>query len=584
MASITTINVPVFAGHGTTALAASSTLEQAITDASHPSGALLLSSFHRAFLRECASLSPEALNDVALPEYNTPQEFLSIISEQPVTGNSLQSNLSLLLVQALRYLAHVEAGSCFPGRLTLPPSSLDNNVDHKVGVAGFSSGILPACVVACSQDSLSFIEHAVEVFRFAFWLGLRCQQYQTHATREFTESQRQTRQFWSRVIMGLSESQIRDAIDIFTARNPALPQIYITAISDESNFTVSGRPDALSAFIEALPSNSRIFNLTVDTLYHSPCHQDGLRKQVLADVTRRGVAFPKLDNLIFPLRSTFSGELVNDESKSLLEAIFDMIVTQPVNWHLVTDALVQAAPADASVRLLNFGPGTGLVRSLAKAFPKTVSTQDLTSETTAKHPEGTATKGQTPIAIVVVGVLEDGINTVSEVPSERFNISEYNSSKTKRAMKAHTANFMADPSLFDAKFFRISPREAKSMDPQQRILLQTAYEALENAGYVPNATPTFQQDTFGCYVGVATDDYVQNLRDEIDVYYSTGTLRAFLSGRISYAMGFSGPSIVLDTACSSSCVSIYQACRALSNGDCHAAVAGGVTSRESDVV
>ncbi|KAI3600489.1 polyketide synthase [Moniliophthora roreri] len=590
MASTTNvISIPIFAGHGTAALAASSTLEQAIADASHPSGALLLSSFHRAFLRERASLSPEDLNDVALPEFNTPQEFLSIISEQPVNGNSLQSNLSLLLVQALRYLAHVEAGSS-SGSVDPFTEFLDNNVDHKVGVAGFSSGILPACVVACSQDSLSFIEHAVEVFRFAFWLGLRCQQYQTHATREFIESQRQTRHFWSRVIMGLSESQIRNAIDVFTAKNPALPQVYITAVNDEATFTISGRPDTLSAFIETLPSNSRIFNLTVDTLYHSPCHQDGLRKQVLADVTRRGVAFPKLDNLIFPLRSTFSGELVKDESKSLLEIILDMIVVQPVNWHLVTEALVKAAPADVPVRLLNFGPGTGLVRSLAKAFPKTVSSQDLTSETAAKRPESTATKGQTPIAIVGMalnmpgapnaaklwGLLENGINTISEVPSERFNISEYNSSKTKRAMKAHTANFMADPSLFDAKFFRISPREAKSMDPQQRILLQTAYEALENAGYVPNATPTFQQDTFGCYVGVATDDYVQNLRDEIDVYYSTGTLRAFLSGRISYAMGFSGPSIVLDTACSSSCVSIYQACRALSNGDCNAAVAGGV--------
>lgn len=94
--------------------------------------------------------------------------------------------------------------------------------------------------------------------------------------------------------------------------------------------------------------------------------------------------------------------------------------------------------------------------------------------------------------------------------------------KSMRTMAAHTGNFIDDPSLFDNKFFRISPREAKSMDPQQRIVLQTAYEALEDSGYVPNATPTFQQDTFGCYIGVATDDYVQNLRDSIDVYYSPG--------------------------------------------------------------
>ena len=89
-------------------------------------------------------------------------------------------------------------------------------------------------------------------------------------------------------------------------------------------------------------------------------------------------------------------------------------------------------------------------------------------------------------------------------------------------MKAHTGNFIDNVDEFDNKFFKISPREARSMDPRQRILLHTAYEALEDAGYVPNATASFNPDTFGCYVGVATNDYVQNLRNDIDVYYSTG--------------------------------------------------------------
>lgn len=181
-------------------------------------------------------------------------------------------------------------------------------------------------------------------------------------------------------------------------------------------------------------------------------------------------------------------------------------------------------------------------------------------------------------------------------------------------MRAHTGNFIDDADTFDNKFFKISPREARCMDPQQRILLHTAYEALEDAGYVPDATETWRRDTFGCYVGAATEDYVQNLRNELDVHYSTGeslhavklknaahrdhqgTLRSFLSGRISYAMQFGGPSIVVDTgqqvlffatavncltllsnsACSSSMIAVYQACRALSSGDCNAALAGGV--------
>jgi acyl transferase domain-containing protein len=94
-------------------------------------------------------------------------------------------------------------------------------------------------------------------------------------------------------------------------------------------------------------------------------------------------------------------------------------------------------------------------------------------------------------------------------------------------MKAHTGNFLDNVDEFDNRFFKISPREAKSMDPQQRVLLHTAYEALEDSGYVPNATPTSQPETFGCYIGVATGDYVQNLRDDIDVYYSTGELILF---------------------------------------------------------
>lgn len=114
------------------------------------------------------------------------------------------------------------------------------------------------------------------------------------------------------------------------------------------------------------------------------------------------------------------------------------------------------------------------------------------------------------------------------------------------------------------------------MDPQQRILLQTAQEALEDAGYVADATPSFQRSSTGCYIGLATGDYTDNLRDDIDTFYPSGTLRAFHSGRISYFYQLSGPSVVTDTACSSSTVSIYQACRAIQSGDCTAAIAGGV--------
>ena len=143
-------------------------------------------------------------------------------------------------------------------------------------------------------------------------------------------------------------------------------------------------------------------------------------------------------------------------------------------------------------------------------------------------------------------------------------------------MDSKHGNFLRNPFLFDNQLFDISPREAKSIDPQQRVLLQTSYRALENAGYTPDSTPSFARESFGCFIGNATLDYTDNLRSEIDVYYSPGTLRAFQSGRISYYFGWSGPCMTLDTACSSSMVALHQGVRALAAGDCRAALVGGV--------
>ena len=103
-----------------------------------------------------------------------------------------------------------------------------------------------------------------------------------------------------------------------------------------------------------------------------------------------------------------------------------------------------------------------------------------------------------------------------------------------------------DADVFDHQFFRVSPREARSMSPQQRVLLQVAYHALEDAGYVPGATPGFDPDTFATYIGAATNDYVQNLQDDIDVYYSTGRSRLAFFER--YA-GAACPDALNETRC-----------------------------------
>ncbi|KAL3490078.1 hypothetical protein BJX62DRAFT_226168 [Aspergillus germanicus] len=135
-------------------------------------------------------------------------------------------------------------------------------------------------------------------------------------------------------------------------------------------------------------------------------------------------------------------------------------------------------------------------------------------------------------------------------------------------------NFVSDLDQFDYELFGISPREATYMDPQQRIALQVAYQAVESSGYFASPHPELD---VGCYVGVGSSDYEHVVNSHPPTAYSfIGTSRAFISGRMSHFFKWTGPSVTLDTACSSSATAIHQACNGLAMGDCEVALAGGV--------
>jgi len=168
-------------------------------------------------------------------------------------------------------------------------------------------------------------------------------------------------------------------------------------------------------------------------------------------------------------------------------------------------------------------------------------------------------------------------DAVSEIPSSRFDINEIYSEDVYAAGKTNTkyGTFLEqDISLFDTDFFGIPPREAKSMDPIQRILLELTYEAFENAGLPSQQLKT---KNVGVFAAVGVSDYAQarlrsgNLED-IDVYDATGIPFATICGRISYSFDFTGQSISVDTACSSVLVAIHQANQALNNKEIDMAV------------
>ncbi|KAL8838460.1 MAG: hypothetical protein Q9170_002135 [Blastenia crenularia] len=170
-------------------------------------------------------------------------------------------------------------------------------------------------------------------------------------------------------------------------------------------------------------------------------------------------------------------------------------------------------------------------------------------------------------------LISSGKTSLSKLPEWRFN-----PANIAREPKLDTfwGNFLEHPDVFDHRFFEVSGREAKSMDPQQRLALQVAYEALESSGYYHLPAPRMETD-LGCYLGVGSVDYEANVASEdANAFSALGTLRSFISGRISHFFGWEGPSITFDTACSSSTVAIHTACKALLGGECSLALAGGI--------
>jgi acyl transferase domain-containing protein len=200
-----------------------------------------------------------------------------------------------------------------------------------------------------------------------------------------------------------------------------------------------------------------------------------------------------------------------------------------------------------------------------------------------------------PIAIVGMGcrfpgnadtpaafwdVLRNGVDAITEVPGDRFDIDRYYDANPDAAGRIATrwGGFLQQVDRFDPEFFGISSREAATLDPQQRLLLEVTWEALEHAGFAPDRLCGSQT---GVFVGIGSFDYMQiqlqrSMPELIDAYLATGGCHSVASGRLSYVLGLQGPSVSIDTACSSSLVAVHLACQSLRLRDCDLAIAGGV--------
>jgi len=176
-------------------------------------------------------------------------------------------------------------------------------------------------------------------------------------------------------------------------------------------------------------------------------------------------------------------------------------------------------------------------------------------------------------------LLRNGVDAIREVPADRWDIDAYYDPDpdTPGKMYARYGGFLEQVDQFDPQFFGITPREAASMDPQQRLLLEVSWEALEHSGLSPHKLVGSRT---GVFVGIGIDDYAKaqiKTSTPIDAYTGSGNAFCFAAGRLSYVLGLQGPSLAVDTACSTSLVTVHLACQSLRAGECNLALAGGVS-------
>lgn len=415
-------------------------------------------------------------------------------------------------------------------------------------------------------------------------MGIHVQAISHHLeARDLTE----TPKTWAYVIHNIDPEFAQRELEAFHESIPAsnTARIFISAVS-RTSVTISGPPSKLDNLFKKSKTfrDARSIALPV---YGGLCHAPHIygahdTKAIVANVaSTEGLRSGQMT--ISPLYSTSSGSPYEvTTATELFENVVTELLTQAIKWDKVIAGIVDAAKSSAQgqITLACFGNSIPLndLRSALQAELKDVSLsinsymasihEDATKDSV---PRGTA---QSKLAIVGMScrlpggatdtekfweVLEAGLDVSRKIPADRFDIETHYDPEGKDMNKTMTQYgcFIDNPGLFDPSFFNMSPREAMVVDPQMRLSLVTAYEALEKAGFVGNRTLSTKLERIGTYYGQAADDYREvNQGQEVGTYYIPGGCRAFGPGRINYFFKFAGPSYSIDTACSSGLAAI----------------------------
>ncbi|OKL64463.1 hypothetical protein UA08_00993 [Talaromyces atroroseus] len=456
------------------------------------------------------------------------------------------------------------------------------------GMEGMCTGFLTAIAAALSNSVQEFSRHASVALRLAACIGAIVDL--NGGCEDPSEIMQAVVVQWDTEMLGLLQTMAYH------------PKAYISVIRDARSATVVVPHSEIAPITQKLSSHGlKTIPLPLLGRHHHPSNSDVAKKLMDLARLRPDLQFPDASKLRTPLR--IDGDYGADNQECILhEFAIKSSLMEQLNWQArITAALSQFKDEGCENLLITTFGLTNFLPRATNGWQLVGKKVQLCEEAhqlrlrllSSKLSESELSTQLTPPnlnlqnGIAVVGMagrfpgadsldefwtlVKDGTSMLSEIPANRFKVGQLRRSSSDTRF---WGNFMRDPDAFDRQFFKISSREATSMDPQQRLLLQVAYEAMQSAQYFDGNNKSRE---FGCYVGVGSVDYEGNIYSHQPTAYSAvGSLRAFLSGRISHHFGWTGPSITYDTACSSSLVALHSACKALLTGECNGALAGGV--------
>lgn len=485
----------------------------------------------------------------------------------------------------------------------------------KVESLGFCAGLLAAFAVASAGNRDEFHKYGAVAVRLAMLVGALID-----AQEVWDKGQTDKGGSVSYAVGWRGQKQADEVTRIIEGLSP---NAYVAVRYDEARATVTTSHHTAPALLNRLrAAGITAAEIGIKGHIHSPDPERKHNTDLLVDLCKSFVDLQYADAAAPLALPTYNNQaegrpLSRDGDSSMTEIVLRAILVQQCNWYGTFLAVTQGKKP--------FVVTFGLERCVPPTLMQSIGTRQLHFEDlpdkdkdipAAQHGHGPkpTTSGlkadkddadADDIAVIGMSVKTAGADDLAEfVEMLKTGQSQHELITRERLMhdmlhreaadsdpeRKFYGCFFRDADAFDHKFFKRSPRESAAMDPQSRLVLQAAYQAVEQSGYFnettdPSSDPVPEGNLqrrrrdkmhVGVYLGSCGVDYEHNITcHEPTAFTATGALKSFITGRVSHYFGWTGPSMTFDTACSSSCVAIHTACRNLLSGECTAALAGG---------